>query len=92
MNAKIGSCSEVSSIEEEDIGMRKGRRKSDFGNTNEELNGIRSEEEEIKSPKCGRNGNVETVMRKQRKAIVKRKILEYVSVGEKLELIKSMGK
>ena len=31
---KTGSCSEASSSEEEDIGMRKGRRKSDFENTN----------------------------------------------------------
>ena len=34
-NAKTGSCSESSSIEEKYIGMRKGRRKSDFENTNE---------------------------------------------------------
>ena len=34
LNAKIGSCSEVSSSEEEDIGMRKGRRKSDLENKN----------------------------------------------------------
>ena len=37
MNAKTGSCSEASSSEEEDIGIHKGRRKSDFDNTNEEL-------------------------------------------------------
>ena len=41
--------------------MRKGRRKSDFENTNKWLNGSSIEEEEIKSPKCGRKGNVETV-------------------------------
>ena len=56
MNAKTGSCSEASSSEEEDIGIRKGRRKSDFKNTNKELNGVSSEEEEIKPPKCGRKG------------------------------------
>ena len=39
LNAKTGSCSEASSSEEEDIGMRKGRRKSDFENTNKKLNG-----------------------------------------------------
>ena len=61
MNAKTGSCSEASSSEEEDIGMRKDRRKSDFENTNEELNGKIIEEEEIKSLKCGRKVNVETV-------------------------------
>ena len=41
--------------------MRKGRRKRYFQNTNKELNGKIIEEEEIKSPKCGRKGNVETV-------------------------------
>ena len=41
--------------------MHKGRRKSDFENTNEELNGKSIEEEDIKSPKCGRKGNVEIV-------------------------------
>ena len=47
-NAKTDSCSEASSSEEEDIGIRKSRRKSDFENTNKELNGSSSEEEEIK--------------------------------------------
>ena len=51
LNVKTGSYSEASSSEEEDVGMRKGRRKSDFENTNEELNGSTSEEEEINSPK-----------------------------------------
>ena len=60
LNAKTGSCSEASSSEEKDIGMHKGRRKSDFENTNEELIGKSIEEEEIKSSKCGRKGNVET--------------------------------
>ena len=35
LNAKIGSCSEARSIQEENIGMRKGRIKSYFDNTNE---------------------------------------------------------
>ena len=61
LNAKTGSCSEASSSEEEDIEMRKSRRKSDFDNKNKELNGSSIEEEEIKSHKCGRKGNVETV-------------------------------
>ena len=51
LNAKTGSFSGASSSEEEDIGMRKGREKSDFENTNEELNGKSIEEEEIKSPR-----------------------------------------
>ena len=33
LNAKKCSCSEASSSKEEDIGMRKGRRKSDFDHT-----------------------------------------------------------
>ena len=57
---KTGPCSEASSSEEEDIGMRKGRRKRYFDNTNKELNGSSIEEEEIKYPKCGRKGDVET--------------------------------
>ena len=61
MNAKTGSCSEASSSEEEDIGMINGMRKNNFENTNKELNGKRIEQEEIKSPKCGRKGNIETV-------------------------------
>ena len=60
-NAKKGSCSEASSSEEEDVGMRKSRRKSDFENTSEESNGKIIEEEEIKSPKCGRKGDIENV-------------------------------
>ena len=54
LNVKTGSFSQASISEEEDIGMRKGRRKGDFDNKNEELNGSSSEEEEIKPTKCGR--------------------------------------
>ena len=61
LNAKTGSCSESISSEEEDFGMRKSRRKSDFENTNEESNGKSIEEEEIKSPKSDRKGDVENV-------------------------------
>ena len=43
LNAKTGSFSEAISSEEGDIGMSKGRRKSDFENKNEELNGSSSE-------------------------------------------------
>ena len=42
-NDRTGSCSEAIRSEEEDIGMSKGRRKSDFENKNEELNGSSSE-------------------------------------------------
>ena len=41
--------------------MRKGKRTFYFENTNEESNGKSIEEEEIKSPKCGRKGDVENV-------------------------------
>ena len=63
--------------------MCKSRVKVDFEYTNVESNGKSSEEEEIKLPKCGRKGDVKILMRKQKKALVKRKRLEYVSVGEK---------
>ena len=49
-NAKKGACSEASISEEEDVGMRKSRRKGDFEHTNEESNGKSSEEEDIKLP------------------------------------------
>ena len=67
--------------------MRKSRRKGDFEHTNEESNGKISEEEEIKLPKCGRKGDDKNLNDKKRKALVKSKILEYVSVGEKVEMI-----
>ena len=41
--------------------MRKGRRKSNSENTQEEVKGKSSEEEEIKIPKCIRKSCVETV-------------------------------
>ena len=41
--------------------MHKGRRKIDFENTNKGLNGSSIEQEDIKSPKYGRKGIVETV-------------------------------
>ena len=39
MNAKKGACSEASSSEEGDVGMRKSRIKSDSEHTNKESNG-----------------------------------------------------
>ena len=41
--------------------MCKGQRKRDVNNTNKEVKGKNSEEEEIKIPKCIRNIHVETV-------------------------------
>ena len=61
LNEKTGSFIEVSSSEEEDVGMRKIRRKIDFDNTNKESNGNIIEEEEIKLPKFGRKGDVKNV-------------------------------
>ena len=84
LNAKTGSCSEASSSEGKDNGMRKGREKSDFENTNEELNGKSIEEEQIKSPKFVKKGDVENVNEETKEKIVKRKRLEYVSVVEKV--------
>ena len=60
-NADTPLWSEASSGEEEDIGMRKDRRKSNVVNTNEEVGGKISEEEDIKIPKCSIKGYVETV-------------------------------
>ena len=45
-----------------------------------------------KLPKCGRKGDAENLMEKKRKTLMKRKRLEYISVGEKVELINTMRK
>ena len=47
-NADTSIWIEARGSEEEGIGMRKGRRKSNAENTNEEVKGKSSEEEEIK--------------------------------------------
>ena len=44
--------------------MCNSRRKGDFEHTNEESNGISSEEEEIKLPKCGRKGDTKNLTEK----------------------------
>ena len=41
--------------------MHKSRRKSNVENTNEEVKGKKSEEEEIKIPKCNRKSHVEAL-------------------------------
>ena len=53
--------------------------------TEEENVGMRdsSDEEEIQLPKCGRKGDAENLNEKKKITLVKRKVLEYVSVGEK---------
>ena len=60
-NADTPLWSEASISEDKDIGMRKGRRKSNVDNTNEEMKGRSSEEEEIKISKCNRKSYVETI-------------------------------
>ena len=61
--------------------MRDSTRKGDFEPTNEESNGKSSDEEENQLPKCGRKGDAEHFNEKKSKTLVRRKILEYVSVG-----------
>ena len=68
------------------------RRKGDFEHSNEESNGKSSDEEENQLPKCGRKGDTENLNEKKRKTLMKKKGSEYVSVGEKVELIKAMRK
>ena len=69
MNARTGACSEASSSEEEDVGMSKSRRKSDFEHTNEQLKGKIIEEEEIKLPKCGRKGDIKILNEETKESI-----------------------
>ena len=91
-NAKVGACNEARSSEEEHVGMRDSRRKCDLEHSNEESNRKSSDEEENQLPKCGRKGDAENLNKKKRRTIMKRKRLEYVSVGEKDELINKMRK
>ena len=72
--------------------MRDSRRKGNFDPTNKESNGKSSDEERNQLPKCGRKGDAENLDEKKRKTLMKRKRLEYVSVGEKVELINTMRK
>ena len=61
------------------------RRKGDFEQSKEESNGNSSDWEENQLPNCGRKGDAENLNDKKRKTLMKRKRLEYVSVGEKFE-------
>ena len=61
--------------------MRDSMRKGDFEHSNEESNGNSSDEEENQLPKCGRKGDAENL--NEKKTLMKRKTLEYLSVGEK---------
>ena len=92
MNAKKGACNEARSSEEGHVGMRDSRRKGDFEPKSEESNGKSSDEEKNQLPTCGRKFDAENLNGKKRKTLMKTKILEYVSVGEKVELINTMRK
>ena len=60
--------------------------------TNEESNGRSSDEEENQLPKCGRKGDAENLNEKKNKTLMETKILEYVSVGQKVESIFTIRK
>ena len=58
-------------------------RNGDFEHSNKESNGNSRNEEENQLPMCGRKGNAEILNEKETK-LMKRKTLEYVSVGQKV--------
>ena len=60
-NANIPQWSYAIIIEEEDIGMRKCKRKRNVDITNEEVKGSISELEEIKIRKCSRKSHVDII-------------------------------
>ena len=91
-NGKKGACNEARISEEEDVGIHNSRRKGYSEHTNEESNGKSSDEEENQLPKCVRKGDAENLNEKKRKTLMKRNRLEYISVGEKIELINIMRK
>ena len=90
MNAKKCACNEARSSEEEHVGMRDSMRKGDFEHSNKESNGNSSDEEENKLPMYGRKGDAENL--NEKKTLMKRKTLEYVSVGQKFQLINTTRK
>ena len=68
-NAVIPQWIESSNSEEEDIGIRKGKRKNNVENTNKEVKVKNSEVEQIKVPKCSRKSHVETVKEEMKESI-----------------------
>ena len=70
--------------------MRDSMRKGDFEHSNEESNGNSSDEEENQLPICGSKGDAKILVEK--KKLMKRKTLEYVNVGQKVQLINTMRK
>ena len=71
--------------------MRDSMRKGDFEHSNKESNGNSRNEEENQLPMCGRKGTAENLNKKETK-LMKRKTLEYVSVGQKVRLINKIRK
>ena len=60
-NVNMPQWSEAISSEEEDVGMRKYRRKNNVEIKNEEVKGKSSKSEEIKILKCSRKSHVENI-------------------------------
>ena len=85
-------CYEARSSEEEHVGIHDSRINGDYDHSNEESNGKSSDGGDNQLPKCGRKGDAENLNEKKNKKIMKRKRLEYVIVGEKVELINTMRK
>ena len=66
-------------------------RIGDFEHSNEGSNGNSSDEEKNQLPMSGRKGDDE-ILNEKKKQLMKRKILEYVSVGQKVRLINIIRK
>ena len=89
---KKGACNEARSSWEEHVGMRDNMRKGDFEHSNEESNGNSSDEEENQLPMSGRKGDDEKLKEKGKKKLMKRKTLEDVSVGQRVQSINTTKK
>ena len=90
MNAKKGACNGERISEEEHVVMCDRMRKGDFEHSNKESNGNSRNEEEIQLPMSGRKVDAKHLNKK--KILMKRKSLEDVSVGQKVQLINTMRK
>ena len=70
--------------------MRDIMRKGDYKHSNEQSNGSINNEEENQLSMYVRKDDAEKLNEKGEKTLMKRKTLEYASVGEKVELINTM--
>ena len=70
--------------------MHDSRINGEFDHSNEESNGNSSDEEENQLHKCVRKGDAENL--NEKKTLMKRKRLEYLSVGQKVEFINTIRK